>query len=207
MEVIKKYFPRLTENQSKQFAQLPDLYTDWNSKINVISRKDITEIMTHHVLHSLAIARYINFKPNAKVLDLGTGGGFPGIPLAIFFPETQFILMDGTGKKIQVVQGVADALCLNNVTAIHGRAEESKTKVDFVVSRAVAPLSQLAEWCMHLIKKESIHAVPNGLFALKGGQLSGEIKELPRHLITEKHPLSSYYKEPYFEEKYLLYVQ
>lgn len=207
MEVIKKYFPRLTENQSKQFAQLPDLYTDWNSKINVISRKDITEIMTHHVLHSLAIARYINFKPDAKVLDLGTGGGFPGIPLAIFFPETQFILMDGTGKKIQVVQGVADALCLNNVTAIHGRAEESKTKVDFVVSRAVAPLSQLAEWCMHLIKKESIHAVPNGLFALKGGQLSGEIKELPRHLITEKHPLSSYYKEPYFEEKYLLYVQ
>jgi len=207
MEVIKKYFPRLTENQSKQFAQLPDLYTDWNSKINVISRKDITEIMTHHVLHSLAIARYINFKPDAKVLDLGTGGGFPGIPLAIFFPETQFILMDGKGKKIQVVQGVADALCLNNVTAIHGRAEESKTKVDFVVSRAVAPLSQLAEWCMHLIKKESIHAVPNGLFALKGGQLSGEIKELPRHLITEKHPLSSYYKEPYFEEKYLLYVQ
>lgn len=207
MEVINKYFPRLTENQRSQFAQLPDLYADWNSKINVISRKDISEIMTHHVLHSLAIAKYIQFKPEAKVLDLGTGGGFPGIPLAIFFPETQFILMDGTGKKIQVVQAVADALGLDNVTAIHGRTEESKTKVDFVVSRAVAPLGQLAEWCMHLIKKESVHAVPNGMFALKGGQLSGEIKDLPRHLITEKHPLSNYFKEAYFEEKYLLFVQ
>ena len=153
MEVINKYFPRLTENQRSQFAQIPDLYADWNSKINVISRKDISEIMTHHVLHSLAIAKYIQFKPEAKVLDLGTGGGFPGIPLAIFFPETQFILMDGTGKKIQVVQAVADALGLDNVTAIHGRAEESKSKVDFVVSRAVAPLGQLAEWCMHLIKR------------------------------------------------------
>jgi 16S rRNA (guanine527-N7)-methyltransferase len=163
--------------------------------------------MTHHVLHSLAIAKFVPLKPGAKILDLGTGGGFPGIPLAIYFPETTFILMDGTGKKIQVVRAIADALGLVNVTAIHGRAEESKIKVDFVVSRAVASIGQLAQWSMHLIKKEGMHAVPNGLFALKGGQLNSELKELPRHLISEKHPLSQYYKEAYFEEKYLIYVQ
>ena len=213
MEVINKYFPRLTENQRSQFAQLPDLYADWNSKINVISRKDISEIMTHHVLHSLAIAKYIQFKPEAKVLDLGTGGGFPGIPLAIFFPETQFILMDGTGKKIQVVQAVADALGLDNVTAIHGRAEESKSKVDFVVSRAVAPLRDLWHWSLPILKAKgqgkSANAfdepVYGGLICLKGGDLREEIKESGLSpLIWE---IDQLFPEVFFKEKYVLSVK
>jgi len=207
MMLLGKYFPGLTEKQKEQFEKLPPLYEDWNSKINVISRKDVAELGLHHVLHSLAIARFITLRPGATILDLGTGGGFPGIPLAIVFPETHFVLMDGTGKKIQVVEAIAKDLGLENVIARHGRIEEAHMKVDFVVSRGVASLEQLARWSMPLLKKQGIHAIPNGLIALKGGNLSSEIQELPRHLLCEKHALSNYFSEMYFREKFLLYVQ
>lgn len=209
MDTILQHFTTLTEKQRAQFAQLDALYRDWNSKINVISRKDIDNLYDHHVLHSLAIAKMVQFKSGAEVLDIGTGGGFPGIPLAIMFPETQFTLMDGTRKKITVVQEVAEAIGLENVTALHLRVEDfKKRKFDFAVSRAVAPLENLVNWSFRLIKqKDQIHGLPNGLIALKGGDMDLEIKALPRGSYVEIYPLTDFFQDSYYAEKYAVYVQ
>lgn len=208
MEVLRSYFPSLTATQIAQFEQLGPLYRDWNQKINVISRKDIDNLFPHHVLHSLAIAKVIQFKPGAKVLDLGTGGGFPGIPLAILFPETEFVLIDGIRKKITVVKEVVEALGLKNVQAFQQRAEERKGKsFDFVVTRAVAVLEKLVPWSMHLIKDTQMHGLPNGLIALKGGSVKEEVKALPRGSYTEIYPIREMFSEDFFEEKAVVYVQ
>jgi 16S rRNA (guanine527-N7)-methyltransferase len=211
MDLIKKYFPKITATQAAQFEQLEPLYREWNEKINVISRQDIENLSERHVLHSLAIARVIGFGPEAQILDLGTGGGFPGIPLAIFFPETRFTLVDATGKKIRVVQEVADALDLKNVTAIHTRAEDLKMlgQFDFVLSRGVAPLDKLMVWGQKFLKKKHFHALPNGILALKGGDLRAEIKALPGKgkSYTDVFPIKEFFTEPFFEEKSVVYVQ
>jgi 16S rRNA (guanine527-N7)-methyltransferase len=211
MELIKKYFPKVTPEQLALFDQLVPLYTEWNDKINVVSRQDIDNLAERHVLHSLAIARVIGFGPDAQILDLGTGGGFPGIPLAIFFPETKFTLVDGTGKKIRVVQEVADALGLQNVTAIHARAEDLKLngQFDFVLSRGVATLDKLLVWGHKFLKKKHFHALPNGILALKGGDLRSEIKLLPGKgkNYTDVFPIREFFSEPFFEEKSVVYVQ
>lgn len=211
MTLLQTYFPELNAEQLAQFQQLVPLYTEWNSRINVVSRQDIENLEERHILHSLAIAKVFRFKAGASVLDLGTGGGFPGIPLAICFPEVRFTLVDGTGKKIRVVQEIADALGLKNVTALHARVEELKMagQFDFVVSRAVTSLSQLMDWSYKLLKKKHIHAYPNGVIALKGGDLRPEIKALPgkAETYTEVFPISAFFKEPGFEEKFVVYVQ
>jgi 16S rRNA (guanine527-N7)-methyltransferase len=211
MELINKYFPDLSPEQKARFDHLEPLYKEWNDKINVISRQDIENLAERHVLHSLAIAKVIQFSPEAQILDLGTGGGFPGIPLAIFFPETKFVLVDGTGKKIRVVQEVADALGLENVTAIHGRAEEIKMngQFDFVLSRGVATLDKLLSWSQRFLKKKHIHILPNGVLALKGGNLSAEIRELPGKgkEYTEVFPIRNYFREEFFDEKSVVYCQ
>ena len=200
---IKKYFKDLSDKQQSQFAMLDELYHDWNAKINVISRKDIDNLYEHHVLHSLAIAQYINFRPEAKVMDLGTGGGFPGIPLAIMFPETHFHLVDSTKKKILVCDEVVKALGLTNVTTRWCRAEEEKEKFDFVVSRAVMPLADLVKICHKNIAKESKHALPNGLICLKGGE--DEAFSMKKNI--EIVPISDYFNEEFFETKKIVYVQ
>lgn len=208
MNQILEYFPNLSEEQKNQFAQLGNLYKEWNAKINVISRKDIDNLYEKHVLHSLTITKLIHFKDTADVLDLGTGGGFPGIPLAILFPNANFTLIDGTKKKITVVQEVANALGLKNVNTQQIRAEEmKKVKFDFVVTRAVATLDKLMLWSRRLIKKENIHALPNGLIALKGGNLREEIKSLPKGDYTESYPISDFVSGDFFESKYIVYVQ
>lgn len=211
MQLIEKYFPGLAAEQHRQLAALPALYAEWNAKINVVSRQDIDNLTERHVLHSLAIAREFDFKPGARLLDLGTGGGFPGIPLAIFFPEVKFVLVDSTGKKIRVVEEVAQALGLTNVEARHARAEELRplAAYDFVLSRGVAPLAQLLQWSQHLLKKKHFHAYPNGLIALKGGNLSGEIAALPGKGAdySEIFPLRDVFEEEFFEEKFIVYVQ
>ncbi|MDF9795806.1 16S rRNA (guanine527-N7)-methyltransferase [Catalinimonas alkaloidigena] len=201
---ISVYFPELSEKQMNQFAQLFDLYQDWNAKINVISRKDIAHIYLHHVLHSLAIAKVSPFKPGTDILDIGTGGGFPGIPLAIMFPKTQFYLVDSIGKKIKVVQAVADAMELKNVRSDHLRAEKVKGKYDFVITRAVAPLKTLYHWSRQKVKTKSQHDLYNGLICLKGGNLDDEVKEV--QLNYALYPISDYFKEDYFKEKFVLYV-
>ena len=204
MELILKYFPDLTEEQKKQFAALYDLYTDWNSKINVISRKDIENLYEHHVLHSLGIAQIIRFKPDTKIMDLGTGGGFPGIPLAILFPEVQFHLVDSIGKKIKVCMEVARELGLENVTFRHCRAEEEKAKFDFVVSRAVMPLADLVKIIRKNISPVQHNAIPNGLICLKGGELEKETNPLKnRTMVT---PLKEFFTEEYFATKKVVYV-
>ena len=205
MEIIRKYFPNLTEDQISKFGQLDELYHDWNAKINVISRKDIDNLYEHHVLHSLAIAEMIRFKPGTKVMDLGTGGGFPGIPLAIMFPETTFHLVDSIGKKIKVCQEVANALQLKNVTTQWCRAEEIKDKYHFVVSRAVMPLADLVKIIKKNISTEQINALPNGIICLKGGELEKET--LPLKKQTEIYPLTDYFEEPFFETKKIVYTQ
>ncbi len=205
MEIIRKYFPNLTEDQIYKFKQLDELYHDWNAKINVISRKDIDNLYEHHVLHSLAIAEMIRFKPGTKVMDLGTGGGFPGIPLAIMFPETTFHLVDSIGKKIKVCQEVANALQLKNVTTQWCRAEEIKDKYHFVVSRAVMPLADLVKIIKKNISTEQINALPNGIICLKGGELEKET--LPLKKQTEIYPLTDYFEEPFFETKKIVYTQ
>lgn len=208
MKLIEKYFPKLTEQQLAQFALLDDLYRDWNSKINLISRKDIDNLYERHILHSLAIARFLKFQAGAEILDVGTGGGFPGIPLAILFPETKFHMIDGTKKKVMVVQDVVEKLELKNATAQQVRAEElKKRKFDFVVTRAVAVLPTLLMWCQKLFKEEGIHAIPNGIIALKGGDVDKEIKSLPKGEYAEAYPVSKYFKGEFFEEKYVLYLQ
>ena len=205
MEIIRKYFPNLTEDQISKFSQLDELYHDWNAKINVISRKDIDNLYEHHVLHSLAIAEMIRFKPGTKVMDLGTGGGFPGIPLAIMFPETTFHLVDSIGKKIKVCQEVDNALQLKNVTTQWCRAEEIKDKYHFVVSRAVMPLADLVKIIKKNISTEQINALPNGIICLKGGELEKET--LPLKKQTEIYPLTDYFEEPFFETKKIVYTQ
>jgi len=210
--LLSKYFPELNAAQLEHFAALEPLYREWNEKINVISRQDIDNLIEHHVLHSLAIAKVIKFNPGSSVLDLGTGGGFPGIPLAILFPETKFVLIDGTGKKIRVVQEVANALNLQNVTAIHGRAEDIKLngQFDFVVSRAVATLDKLMLWGQKFLKKKHhTHVLPNGLLVLKGGDIHHEILILPGKGkdYTEVYPIQKFFREAFFEEKSVVYVQ
>lgn len=207
MELLQKYFPELTEHQINQFDQLMPLYRDWNAKINVISRKDIENLYVHHVLHSLAIAKLIQFNPGAEILDLGTGGGFPGIPLAILFPDTHFLLIDGVSKKIKVVNAVAEAIELNNVKAKQLRIEEHRQKHDFIVTRAVAKMEKLIPWTQKNIKKKESHAQPNGLLALKGGLVYDELNDLPKGNYAEVYPISEFFTEPYFEEKYIVYVQ
>lgn len=204
IEIIKKYFPHLTPKQEEQFASLDALYHDWNAKINVISRKDIDNLYEHHILHSLAIAKRINFREGTNVLDFGTGGGFPGIPLAIFFPEANFKLIDGTGKKVRVAQEVADAIGLDNVLPAHIRGEEEKGKFDFIVSRAVMPLPDLMKIIKKNIATDQHNVLPNGVIVLKGGNLDKELK--PYKNIAEKTELSQWFDEEWFKEKYLIYV-
>ena len=204
MDIILKYFPRLTDRQKSQFEALYDLYADWNSKINVISRKDIGNLYEHHVLHSLAIARLIHFQPDMRVMDLGTGGGFPGIPLAIMFPDCQFHLVDSIGKKIKVATEVASAVGLENVTLCHERAEEEKGLFDFVVSRAVMPLADLLKIVRKNISKEQKNAYPNGLICLKGGELQHEV--MPFKKQAEVIALSDWFEEEYFTTKKVVYV-
>ena len=204
IEIIKKYFPHLTPKQEEQFAALDALYHDWNAKINVISRKDIDNLYEHHILHSLAIAKRINFREGTNVLDFGTGGGFPGIPLAIFFPEANFKLIDGTGKKVRVAQEVADAIGLDNVLSAHIRGEEEKGKFDFIVSRAVMPLPDLMKIIKKNIATDQHNVLPNGVIVLKGGNLDKELK--PYKNIAEKTELSQWFDEEWFKEKYLIYA-
>ena len=206
-ERFKSYFPNLTESQLAAIGKLEPLYKEWNQQINVISRKDIDNLYLHHVLHAMAIAQVIQFKPGTKILDLGTGGGFPGIPLAILFPESNFHLIDGTRKKLRVVEAVVEGLELDNVQVSHVRAEELKGKYEFVVCRAVASIEKLNAWSMPLINLNQRHALPNGLLALKGGNLKAELKLLPKKAYYERIPLSDFFEEPFFEEKYLIYVQ
>ncbi len=204
MELILKYFPGISTSQRTQFEALYDLYLDWNSKINVISRKDIENLYEHHVLHSLAIAEIIKFQPGSTVLDVGTGGGFPGVPLAILFPEVQFVLVDSIGKKIKVGTEVSNAIGLKNITLKHSRVQEEKGKYDFVVSRAVMPLGDLVNLVKKNIKKEQKNALPNGLICLKGGELQHEI--LPYKNIAELYNLSDFFKEEFFLTKKGVYV-
>ena len=207
MEQILSYFPNLNETQQQQFQQLEALYKDWNQKINVISRKDIDNLYERHVLHSLAIPPIVRFRSGADILDLGTGGGFPGIPLAIFYPEVNFTLIDGTRKKIHVVQEITNALGLQNVTAKQIRAEELKGKFDFVVTRAVARLDKLIQWSQRLIRSKERHAIPNGILALKGGDIKTEIKEIPKGNYVEIYPINDFFTEEAFIDKYVIYVQ
>lgn len=203
-DLVLKYFPDLTAKQIDQFSQLFDLYVYWNAQINVISRKDIEALYERHVLHSLGIAKVCTFKAGESVLDVGTGGGFPGIPLAILFPDTQFYLVDSIGKKIKVVKEVASALGLENLRADHLRAEQIKEKFNFVVSRAVTRLGEFYPWIQGKFKQDVINAIPNGILYLKGGDLDEEIKE--SKLKAELYPLSAYFEEDFFETKYVVYV-
>ena len=204
MDIIIKYIPNLSEVQQQQYAALYDLYTDRNSKINVISRKDITNLYEHHVLQSLGIAKGMQFRPETTVMDLGTGGGFPGIPLAILFPETHFHLVDSIGKKVKVATEIANAIGLKNVTTRHCRAEEEKQLFDFVVSRAVMPLADLLKIIRKNIKKEQHNALPNGLICLKGGELEREV--MPVKHQTLMYDLKDYFEEEFFETKKVVYV-
>jgi 16S rRNA (guanine527-N7)-methyltransferase len=208
MEILLKYFPQLDETQQNCFAALEELYRFWNEKINLISRKDIEHLYEHHVLHSLAIAKVYSFKEGAQILDLGTGGGFPGVPLAILFPQVNFFLIDGTAKKIKVVEDVIQKLGLRNAKAMQVRAEAlKKMQFDFVVTRAVADLVQLKPWCQRLLKTKHLHGTPNGIIALKGGNVKAEIKALGKGEYAEVYPIPAYFEEPYFQEKYVVYLQ
>lgn len=203
-EIIYRYFPNLNDVQLQQFAALGELYRDWNTKINVISRKDIDQLYEHHVLHSLAIAKIINFRPGTRILDFGTGGGFPGMPLSILFPECQFKLIDGTGKKIRVAQEVCDAIGLKNCAPTHLRGEDEKDKYNFIVSRAVMPLPDLVKLMRKNISKTSNNALPNGVLCLKGGNLQAELQ--PYHKIVETTEISQFFKEEWFKEKFVIYL-
>ena len=204
MEIIQKYFPNLSAEQQQQLAALDALYRDWNAKINVISRKDIDNLYEHHVLHSMAIARMVNFRSGTRILDFGTGGGFPGIPLAILFPECQFKLIDGTGKKIRVAQEVCNAIGLKNCHPEHLRGEDEKGRYDFVVSRAVMPLPDLVKIVRKNIAKENKNALPNGILCLKGGNLEAELQ--PFRKIVESAELSTWFSEEWFKEKHVIYL-
>lgn len=203
-DIIFKYFPDLTERQRDQIEQLDGLYRDWNAKINVISRKDIDNLYEHHVLHSLGIARIIRFKPQTRVLDIGTGGGFPGIPLAILFPETQFKLIDSIGKKVKVAQAVAEAIGLENVVCEHRNVIEERTRYDFVVSRAVMTAPELVKLIRKNVHHEQHNPLPNGLLCLKGGDLEEELR--PFGSRCEQWALSQFFEEPFFETKKAIYI-
>ncbi len=205
MDQILKYFPNLTERQKEQFASLYDLYTDWNSKINVISRKDIENLYEHHVLHSLAIAKIITFQPETQIMDVGTGGGFPGIPLAILFPSCHFHLVDSVGKKIRVATEVATAIGLENVTFAYERVEDEKQKFEFVVSRAVMPLGDLMRLVTkNVVTKNPKNALPNGVICLKGGELAAEVQ--PYRKMASIFDVSDFFSEEYFKTKKAVYV-
>lgn len=205
METILRYFPELTDTQKDQLSALYDLYADWNQKINVISRKDIENLYEHHVLHSLSIAKAIHFRPGTKILDFGTGGGFPGIPLAILFPECEFKLIDGTGKKIRVATEVAQAIGLKNCHPVHLRGEEEKGMYDFVVSRAVMPLPDLMKIVKkNISRKDQINSLPNGVIVLKGGDVQAEIQPFKR--IAEVLDINMWFKEEWFKGKHIIYV-
>lgn len=205
MKEIVEYFPELNESQLIKFQALKPLYDDWNKKINVISRKDIDHFYTRHVLHSLAIAKYVYFSPGTKIMDIGTGGGFPGIPLAIFFPDCEFLLVDSIGKKIKVVNNVIQSLNLGNAHAYHGRAEEVKQRFNFVTCRAVAHIQKLLAWTAKSYLPQDTDALPNGLLALKGGNLNDELSDLQTHYDLQR--LSSYFSDDFFDTKQLVYVQ
>jgi 16S rRNA methyltransferase gidB len=204
MDLITKYFPHLTEEQRRQFAELDPLYRDWNAKINVISRKDIDALYEHHVLHSLGIAQMIRFKPGTKILDFGTGGGFPGIPLAILFPECEFLLVDSIGKRVRGAGAVAESLGLKNVRVLHGRGEEIKEQFDFVVSRAVMQLQELVGFTKQLVHGTQRNGMPNGLICLKGGELQAELRPFKR--IVEVQELYPTFEEEYFKTKKVVYL-
>lgn len=203
MDEIIKYFPDLSTLQKQQFELLQQLYADWNSKINVISRKDIDELYTRHVLHSLAIAKIQAFEPGTYVLDVGTGGGFPGIPLAILFPETRFYLIDVILKKINVVKAISESLGLKNVKADQLRAENVKGDFDFIVSRAVTNMTDFAEWIKYKIKKTNKHELPNGILYLKGGDLSEELKNFPK---AKEYNISDFFEDEFFETKKVVHI-
>lgn len=203
MELILKYFPQLNEVQQEQFKNLQELYKDWNLKINVVSRKDIDELYLRHVLHSLGIAKVQELKPGANILDVGTGGGFPGIPLAILFPETKFHLVDSIGKKIKVVDEVVEGLKLENVKTTNSRVEEIKGNYDFIVSRAVAAMPTFVHWVKGKIAKKSIHDLKNGILYLKGGDLTEELEDYKN---AEIFPLSTYFEEDFYETKKVVYL-
>lgn len=203
MEALLNYFPELTTVQKEQFVQLESLYKEWNAQINVVSRKDIDELYIRHVLHSLGIAKVQAFRPGSSVLDIGTGGGFPGIPLAIMFPKTEFHLVDSIGKKIKVVNGVAESLGLQNVKGSHMRAEKVQGQFDFIVSRAVTRMDDFYKWTRGKIKKKSIHDLPNGILYLKGGDLTEELQNFPK---TTLYDLPNYFEEPFFETKKVVHI-
>ncbi len=203
VNIILKYFPEISEEQKQQFKKLEFLYKDWNMKINVVSRKDIDELYLRHVLHSLGIAKIHSFRSGSEVLDVGTGGGFPGIPLAILFPEVQFTLVDAIGKKIKVVQEVVDGLGITNVKAIRTRVEDLDVQFDFIVSRAVAAMPTFVRWVKGKIKKDSHHDIKNGILYLKGGDLSEELKD---YKTTQIFDLTNFYEEDFFETKKVVYL-
>ncbi len=204
INVIKKYFRNLTESQYAQYERIMDLYPEWNDKINVISRKDIENLEINHILHSLSIAKFINFQSSTKVLDFGTGGGLPGIPLAIYFPNVKFHLIDRVGKKLKVASSIAEEIGLTNVTFQHGDIGECHSKFDFVVSRAVMPLPDLIKLCRKNISKDNINSLPNGVITLKGGELDSEIAQFVKQSIVED--ISTYFDESFFETKKLTYT-
>lgn len=204
VQLVYDHFKDLSERQREQFAALDALYHDWNARINVISRKDIDNLYPHHVLHSLGIAKVIRFRPGTEVLDLGTGGGFPGIPLAIMFPESRFTLMDSIGKKVKVAEAVAEAIGLENVTAVHRNVIEEKGKYDFVVSRAVADMAELVRLVKKNIRRDSHNALPNGIICLKGGDLHHELKPFKR--VSEQWELSTYFDDEFFKTKKVAFV-
>lgn len=204
MEIIQKYFHNLTDKQIEQFSGIEELYPEWNSKINVISRKDIENLEVNHILHSLGITEFINFTDESEILDLGTGGGLPGIPLAIYFPKVKFHLVDRIGKKLKVAQDIAEKVGLSNVTFQHGDINEVKGKFDFVVSRAVMDLNQMVPLVKRLISKANQNAIPNGLICLKGGDLDEEIAQYKKSIIVTE--LKTYFEEPYFETKKIVYL-
>ena len=204
MEHILQYFPELTEKQREQMAQLEVMYPEWNAKINVISRKDIENLEVNHILHSLGLVKFVKFTPGTRVMDLGTGGGFPGIPLAIYYPDVKFHLVDRIGKKLKVAQDIAERIGLQNVTFQHGDVKEVKGKFDFVVSRAVMDLGEMVPLVKRFIDSEDRNAVPNGLLCLKGGDLTGEVHKFKNQVLIDE--LSSYFKEDFFKTKKMIYL-
>jgi 16S rRNA (guanine(527)-N(7))-methyltransferase GidB len=204
MNLIKNYFPDINAKQEEQFAALGELYTEWNSKINLISRKDIENLYEKHILHSLGIAKVISFKDHTQIMDVGTGGGFPGIPLAILFPNVNFLLLDSIGKKVKVAEDVAKQIGLTNVECVHKRAEDEKRKFDFIVSRAVMPLQDLAKIVKKNIASEQHNGLPNGILCLKGGDLQEEIKFAGNKVIT--YELSEYFGGEFFDTKKVIYL-
>ena len=208
MDPILHYFPDLSDQQIAQLSQIGDLYKEWNSKINVISRKDIDNIYLHHILHSMGLAKVIQFKPSAKILDLGTGGGLPGIPLAILFPEVDFFLVDSIAKKVRVTQAIADAVGLKNVRSKQIRVEEVTDTFDFVITRAVAVLPKLVNWTRNIISNDHKHGMPNGIWALKGiDRATEEATQLPNNAYSEVYPMSNIFEESFFQTKCIIYVQ